>query len=123
MPHPFTLYLGEQPLGQSDLENIDEGMGVVWGTFHPTPAYESVRPIFRRFANSLGHSSARPDDNSELARYYRERDALRLTLRDAAGQLLFTSFIHIEDLSEEAPGDPESLRLVVQIADRGSLGR
>jgi hypothetical protein len=116
MPHSFTLCLGDEPLGHSDLENFDEGMGVAWGTFHPTAAYESVRAIFRRYINALGHSSAGADE-LELARYYRERDALPLILLNPAGQPLSTSFLHIEDFSAEAPGDPESLRLVAQIGE------
>ena len=118
MTKPFTLYLGHEVLGYSQLEDLDEGMGVASGIFTPTAKYETVQPVFRRFAAALGHHSAEATDEVAVANYYRERDALPLSLVNPAGLKVSTSFIHVEDLSVEALSEAEALRLVAQISDR-----
>ena len=119
MGREHALYVGDQIIGYSDLEDRDDGMGVASGAFRPTSLYSSVRPIFHRFAAALGNQPPRQQDQEEIDAYYRERDALPLRLVDKTGRTVVTSFIHIEDFAEEAGvTDPSTIRLVVQIADR-----
>jgi hypothetical protein len=77
-------------------------MGVAWGAFEPAPAYEAVRAVFQLFTEALpdGGPPANRADEEKLARYYRARDALDLTLQTAEGQVVPTTTIHIVDWDE-----------------------
>lgn len=91
-----TVYRGEEPIGTAELAWLDEGMGVRGGRFYSAPGYETVRAVFRAFAAADG-------DRDQLARYYRERDALGLEVRGPDGRRL-TACVHILDFTEQVPG-------------------
>ena len=98
-------------LGHSELEDIDESMGVWSGPFRPAPGYEQFRPIFRRFANAVGLTSRDPGNRDRIARYYQERDSLDLRLFDSSGQEVPTATIHVHDYSVEAGPDAYQLEI------------
>ncbi len=113
----FTVLLGDQPLGTSNLERFDPGMGVASGRFSPLPAYEAVRPLFRRYAEALAVDASGTDDQAALTAFYQERDTLPLHLVDSAGVPVSTRVIHINDFSEEA-GEEEGYELEVYLSER-----
>ena len=68
--------------------------------------YELVQPVFRLFSQAVPADGS-PRDEAKLERYYAARDALDLTLENAAGERIPTSVIHIVDYTVEAgPSDP-----------------
>jgi hypothetical protein len=71
----------------------DQSMGMVHGLFQPLPAYERVRSVFRLFPEA--------SDDASFARYYRERDALDLTVTTQAGLPVPAAWVHIYDLAQE----------------------
>jgi hypothetical protein len=108
----YLIFRDEDLLGSSALEERDDGMGVAWGKFFPTPEYETVRPVFKQFWNAMGSTSKETRDPQLLGKYYAERDELALRLTDKAGRRYQTTWIHIVD-----PDDPELMEVSVQIAD------
>jgi hypothetical protein len=107
----FEVRCGSIVLGHSELEDIDESMGVRSGPFRPAPGYEQFRPIFRRFANAVGLTSREPANADPIARYYQERDSLGLRLFDSTGQEVPTATIHLHDYSVEAGPDAYLLEI------------
>lgn len=107
---PFRLKLGSTVLGTSHLEERDPCMGVAWGHFAPTAEYDLVRPVFQLFAvaEELPASAARDE---AFARYYRARDAMRLSLSDDAGSGLPCTGVHIYELADD--GAARALQLEV----------
>jgi hypothetical protein len=97
----YVIYRGE-PIGCSKLEGYDRGMAVAYGDFESLPAYDAVQPVFQLFIQAVDESSDRAQgaDEKKLAQYYQERDALQLTLQDADGHLVQTSWIHIDDYGD-----------------------
>jgi len=97
----YVIYRGE-PVGRSKLKVRDRGMAVAYGDFEPLPAYNAVRPVFQLFIQAVDESSGRAQgaDEKKLAQYYQERDALQLTLQDADGHLIQTSWIHVDDYGD-----------------------
>jgi hypothetical protein len=112
-----VIYRGE-PIGSSKLEKRDRGMAVAFGDFEPLPAYDAVRHVFLLFIQAIPDSSRREQhtDEQKLAQYYQERDALQLTLQDADGHFIPTSWIHIVDF------DDLGREVEAQISDRGFWG-
>lgn len=98
-------------LGLSALEEGDRAAGVAFGRFRPAPAYERVRPIFRRLAAAAG--SAAPADEAAVRQYYRERDALGLELVDPDGHVVPRAMIHIVDFEPELGADAMQLEVIV----------
>ena len=101
----YSVFVDSQLIGESDLEHDDLSMGVVFGTFLPTPAYDRVQHVFRLFAQG------RADE------YYAARDALGLQLRTAEGVLVPTSAIHIVDFSAELTDCDLQLEAYLKDAD------
>ena len=101
-------------LGHSELEHVDEGMGVRSGPFRPAPGYEQFRPVFRRFANAVGPTSREPENAEAFAKYYEERDRLGLRLFDDNGREV-PAVIHVHDYSVEA--GPDAYQLEVYLAE------
>jgi hypothetical protein len=97
----FVMYRGE-PIGRSKLERRHRGMAVAFGDFEPLPTYDAVQSVFQLFIQAVDKSSGRAQgaDEQMLARYYQERDALQLTLQDADGHLIQTSWIHVDDYGD-----------------------
>jgi hypothetical protein len=95
---PYRLSLGSTVLSTSRLEERDPCMGVAWGQFEPTPEYELVRPVFRLFAaaDELPASAARDE---AFRRYYRARDAMRLSVSDADGAGLPCGDVHVLEVA------------------------
>jgi hypothetical protein len=73
-----------------------------------------VQPIFRLYSEAVPEPGADVTDAEKLDRYHRSRDALALSLEDAAGRSIRTSAIHISDYSERRDG---AMELEVLIAD------
>ena len=95
-------------VGHAELVPIDRSMGVAAGSFVPTAAYDRVRAIFRRFAESVGETSAQITNEAGGTRYYAERDALELELVDDRLGVISTTAVHILDFEDEAgPGEIE----------------
>ena len=110
----FEVRCGSIVLGYSELEDVDESMGVRSGPFRPAPGYEQFRPVFRRFANAVGPTSREPQNAEAFAKYYQERDRLGLRLFDADGREV-PAVIHVYDYSVEA--GPEAYQLEVYLAE------
>ena len=111
----FEVRCGNVVLGHSELEDVDEGMGVRSGPFRPVSGYEQFRPVFRRFANAVGSTSREPDNAEQLAKYYQERDRLGLRLFDASGREVPTATIHVYDYSVEA--GPDAYQLEIHLSE------
>jgi len=57
----YRVVYDSEVIGTSDLAACDGSMGVIFGDFVPTPAYERVRAVFRMFAENC--------DDQDPARY------------------------------------------------------
>jgi hypothetical protein len=109
-----------EAIGHSDLSGQDEAMGVAFGDFEPLPAYEAVRPIFLLYVEAVdGHGLS--VDEEKRARYFRERDALHLTLRDARGHIIPTDWIHIVDYGQEGRELEVKLSENVRLVQTGQI--
>lgn len=97
----YSINLSGKTIGTSNLENIDESMGVVSGIFEPTPQYDSVKNVFKLFT----------DQKEE--EYYKKRDALNLKLHDRNGNIISTECIHIEDYSSIYIGEPLLIEIIL----------
>ena len=93
----FQIYSGETRIGQSELDRLDPPMGIASGDFLPTEDYKDVQSVFRLYIEATINTN----DPPLLARYYRERDALQLTVRLPQGQVIPLQCVHIEDFSAE----------------------
>jgi len=100
MDPEFRILCDGVEIGTMLLEERDEAMGTANGTFVPSPAYARVRPIFRLFADAQRDTG--PSDQEMIARYYRERDKLDLTVTGPDGRLVPTSVVHIADFADES---------------------
>jgi hypothetical protein len=109
-----TVRLKGVIVGHSELEHIEPGTGRAWGSFRPGLGYDLVQPVFALFAEAAPRNGTR--DNAKLKRYYAARDALGLSLEDAAGQPIRTTTIHIADYDDASSDAPE---LEVLISDDG----
>lgn len=86
--HRFIVVLQDQAVGTTDLEYLDEGMGVGHGRFHPLPPYDGVRDQVihaaeARHSGKLAHVASPPFE-----------------LRSSAGEHIATSFVVVEDFPE-----------------------
>lgn len=106
----YRVFAGPELLGESDLPERDAAMGVAIGKFHPAPRYDTVRPVFLKFADALPTSSAESADSRALVDYYQCRDALGLSIRTALGEAVTTEWVHIEDF-----GDIDDLKVSARI--------
>src|SRR5690242_14843537 len=79
----------------------DPPMGMVHGPFKPAPAYRKVQPIFRLFTEATWVTQGQKPDEDKLARYYRERDALHLSVTTAAGLPVPVAWVHVGDAAQE----------------------
>ena len=95
-----TVKLQGVIVGHSELEHSERITGRAWGPFRPGLGYDLVQPVFRLFAQAMQSEGGTPDD-AMLARYYKARDALGLSLTDAAGVVIPTTTIHIADYTVE----------------------
>jgi len=106
----FEVRSGNVVLGHSELEDVDEAMGMRSGPFRPAPGYDQFRGVFRRFANAVGPTSREPDNAEEFAKYFQERDSLGLRLFDSNGREI-PAVIHVYDYSVEAGPDAYQLEV------------
>ncbi|WNG36860.1 hypothetical protein F0U61_26695 [Archangium violaceum] len=98
----FEILSRGQVIGVSDLETGDPSMGVALGRFHPSPLYETVRPVFMLYRRATDpQAEGRSADEALLTRYYQERDALGLSVRSASGESVGTQWVHIDDYSDD----------------------
>ncbi len=76
-----------QPVGSTDLEFFDDGIGVAHGDFYPDESYKSIRGAVVSAAEARHHRLA----GHVLPRLY---------LVTAAGQLVQTSAVVIDDFDD-----------------------
>jgi len=108
----FSIRIGRETVGWSELPTHDAETGVAWGVFKPGSAYELVRPTFRKFTNALPETSSGTPNERELASYYAERDTLGMSLHRQDDTEIPISYIHLADF-----GDLEDIEIEVAIAD------
>jgi hypothetical protein len=95
----YRVLYEHEVIGTTDLATCDPSMGVIYGDFIPTTAYERVRHVFRLYATAgtvLGNQ-----DEAKLNAYYAARDALDLRIESGGGFQCPISTVHVEDLSVE----------------------
>ena len=95
----YRILAAGELIGESDLEGCDPVLHLAYGQFHPAPAYEAVRPVFRSVSEGQGVG-----DPEALATCYRARDGLNLALHDDSGREVLTGWIQIVDLSAHLGG-------------------
>lgn len=101
----FAVEVRGVAIGHSELEHADTGMGVAVGEFIPAAAYETVQPVFQRFADGESQS------------YYEARDVLALQLRGMDGKVLSTQWIHIADFERELGPGHAQLEVALKCID------
>ncbi len=103
----YLIIHNKEAIGKVVEPKADVTMGVVFGAFVPFPTYEGVRPVFRIFAEAVGTTLAgmSQTDGVKLDRYYRERDALDLSVTTITGLPVETLWIGIVDFSESLGDD------------------
>lgn len=103
----FTVVFGADTVGTSELEHVDNGMGVAHGAFHPTPAYSAIRSAVVSAAEAL---------------YDREEQNVPvppLAIITESAEVLLTGFVIIADF-DEVDVDPE---ITVKMLDREQFER
>ena len=95
----FQIFSRDLLIGSSDMEYLDPPMGIASGAFLPAPSYQSVQAVFRVYSEA--GVSAADQDEEMLERYYRERDALNLTVQLGDGKAIPVQCVHIDDFSVE----------------------
>lgn len=90
----WRIIVNGELIGEVEAPRTYEAMGMTSGPFTPYRAYETVQPIFRLFTTT---------DNRQ--QYYRERDALNLSVVTHDGCAVPTNWVHIIDYSEEMDGE------------------
>ena len=95
-PTTWTVHQGEALIGTAKLTWHDKSMNLRGGDFEPGPAYPSVRAVFQSFA-------AADEDQALAQQYYKDRDALGLTVLDQAGEPVDVT-VHILDFTAQVPG-------------------
>lgn len=93
----FRVHASVGVIGSTDLEFEDPSMGTAHGSFVPEKAYESVRSVFRLFAEAQPEVVGAAVDQSRVSEYYRLRDQLLLRLENSIGAVFVPEAIHIED--------------------------
>lgn len=86
--------LGEQELGRSRLEGLDDGMAIASGQFFPSTGYLSVAPLFRRMSDAM-------EARSDLTDLYAVRDALDLRLLGPHDVSVPTEFVMTYDYGDD----------------------
>ena len=130
----FSLRHTDEVVGYSDLEMYEPANGARVGIFHPTPAFESLRPIFRRFAERIDPTRP-PDDTPEVMEQVEALNGLELTLWSDGGEAVPAGGIFISDFGSEPgaageqplilaviPLDPDALpppREIVELPEEG----
>jgi hypothetical protein len=99
----WSIHRDNKLVGTVNLTWVDDGMGVRGGTFHPGPAYPSVRSVFQSFA-------AAENDSALCRQYYCDRDALGLTVADENG-LPISAKVHIADFNTIIPDSDLEIEL------------
>jgi hypothetical protein len=94
----FQIYSHGQLIGESDLEFHDPGMNIYSGYLCVTPGHSNVRIVFKSFS----HASSLTGDEQEiqLARYYRARDDLKLTVKSRESRTVLANWIHVVDIDD-----------------------
>jgi len=109
----YTLWLDGSRLGSSDLEHLDDGVGVIFGRFFPEPGYKQVEAFFRALVELGDGRPTTPVARAKLARFYAQRDALGLSLRRASGEEIATEAITVRDYRPEGGDDSVELEVVL----------
>lgn len=108
----FLVFSGEKVIGSSDLAGQDPSMGVALGRFAPGEGYPDVAHVFRTWARATAPQlEGRPPDEDLLAAYYRQRDALSLSVRTSSGEVVHTEWIHVTDYSDDLGEDGYELSI------------
>lgn len=113
----FRILSGDTIIGESDFTGLDPSMGVALGVFVPSPDYKNVQPVFRLYVEA---EAGRTDlDEARFEEYYRARDALDLSVINAAGERVPNTCVHITDFSE----DLGEMEVTVYVADSPTFER
>ena len=112
-PMRYTLWLDDLFLGSSDLEHLDDGMGVMLGRFFPERDYGRVEAVFRLFAEARGETSKDPVDSARLTHFHEQRDSLPLSLRNASGKVIAAQAITVLDYRPEGGDDCIELEVIL----------
>ena len=115
-----TVRLHAIVIGYSELEVAEPELGRARGRFRPGVGYELVQPIFDLYREAVPTPGGAVADPDKLERYYKSRDALKLSLEDDASRAIRASAIHIADYSHERGG---SIEIEVLINDRDYWNR
>jgi hypothetical protein len=107
-----TVMLKGIAIGYSDLEEVDQALGMARGQFRPGIGYELVQPVFKLFTDAVPVRGGEVSDTEKLARYHKSRDALGLTLEDDAGRAVKATAIHIADYTHLNGGTMEVEALI-----------
>jgi hypothetical protein len=92
---PFVVTSHGEPIGRWEPARLDHQFHTAWGLFVPTPAFDSVRPIFEATPDGLLFGDLFAGADSDLgdevvegySAFCRARDALRLELRTGAAAI------------------------------------
>ena len=103
--------LGDQELGRSPLNGLDDGMAIAIGTFTPSTGYKEVESLCRRISDAIEARSVPPE-------LWAARDALDLRVLGPDGMVLPTEVVTVYDF-----GDELDRELEVKLVDVGSWER
>ena len=118
----FLVYSGEKVIGTSDLEAEDRSMAVAAGRFTPAEAYAAAGPVFRTWVRAMAPTlHGRAADTDLVASYFRQRDALSLSVRTPSGEVVATEWVHVDDYSEDLGAD--GYQLSIAVSDRSAFER
>jgi hypothetical protein len=101
----FRLMLGDQELGRSRLDSLDDGMAVATGSFTPSAAYGSVAPLFRQITDAV-------EARTDVTELWSARNALDLRLLGPDGAAVPVDYVTVYDF-----GDALDRELEVKLAD------
>jgi hypothetical protein len=112
----FKLMMGEVEIGRSELDQLDDGMGVVTGDFMPSPAYAGVRSLFRRISDACEARDVPPD-------LWKERDSLALRVLAPDDTPIVTGSVMIYDFDIDGTYEIQVKLLDLPQWERLSRGR
>jgi hypothetical protein len=110
----YTVKLHGLAVGRSTLERLDPENGFVRGAFQPASGYQLVQDVFGLYTAAVPDTPGGVADAEKLARYYKARDALRLTLVDEHDQPVAGTTIHIYPSGDKKS---DAFELEVHVSD------
>lgn len=102
----WRIQRNDELVGTATITDCDSAMNVRSGLFAAGPGYASIQSVFQSFAAANG-------DPALLANYYRDRDALGLTVVDETGNDVVGT-VHVLDFTASTPGVPLEIEIYPQ---------